>query len=158
MSGMHRVLALVLALACGACGPVAYVHQVTFDADDAVAAARRAGADKYSPYWWTRATQYLHMARVVAAHADYQAANRFGRLAAEAAAKAEAEAQIGAQDPSKLPYLDLAKHPAVAPAKDQPAPAPAKDAPAPARDAPVPARDAPAADGDAAPPATTGAP
>jgi hypothetical protein len=98
-----RAWVLALALAAG-CGPVAYVHQVTLSADDAVEAARRAEAEKYSPYWWTRATQYLHMAREVAAHADYQGANRFGRLAAEAAKKAQEEAEIGAEDPSKLPY------------------------------------------------------
>ena len=60
------VIALVVAAACG---PVAYVHQVTMSADDAVEAARAAHAEKYSPYWWTRANEYLHMARVVAGHA-----------------------------------------------------------------------------------------
>lgn len=101
-----RVLAIATAIALCACGPVAYVHQVTLDADDAVDAARRANAEKYSPYWWTRATEYLHMAREVAAHADYQGANRFGRLAADAARHALEEAELGAKDPSKLPYLD----------------------------------------------------
>lgn len=157
---MRRCL-LALALVA-ACGPVAYVHQVTFEADDAVAAARRAHADKYSPYWFTRATLYLGMAHEVAGHADYQGANRFGRLAAEAAHKAQAEAELGATDPSKLPYLHLdavapAKDEAPAPAKDAPvAPAPAKDTPAPAKDAPVapaPAKDAPAAPAKTAPPA-----
>lgn len=109
-----RVLAIAVAIGLGAaaCGPVAYVHQVTFDADDAVDAARRANAEKYSPYWWTRAVEYLHMAREVAAHADYQGANRFGRLAAEAAQHALEEAELGARDPSKLPYLDPTKPPA----------------------------------------------
>ena len=95
------VIALVVAAACG---PVAYVHQVTMSADDAVEAARAAHAEKYSPYWWTRANQYLHMARVVAGHADYQGANRFGRLATEAALKAKDEADLFAKDPSKSPY------------------------------------------------------
>ena len=87
---MRWLLAVVLA---GGCGPVAYVNQVTLKADDAVEAARVSEADKYSPYWWTRATQYLYMAREVAAHADYQGANHFGRLATEAAEKAKAEAE-----------------------------------------------------------------
>ena len=118
------VIALVAALGCG---PVAYVHQVTMSADDAIDQARAAHADKYSPYWWTRAIEYLHMARVVAAHADYQGANKFGRLATEAALKARDEAELGARDPSKLPYRDLHLD-------DKPAPAggglaPAKDAP-----------------------------
>ena len=157
MRGMRRIYALAVALVA-ACGPVAYIHQVTFDADGAVEAARRAHADKFSPYWWTRATLYLQMAHEVAGHADFQGANRFGRLAAEAARKAEQEAELGAQDPSKLPYLDLSA-PAVAPAKDAPV-APAKDAPvAPAKDAPVaPAKDAPATAPAPAPAPTKDAP
>src|ERR1700761_9345302 len=95
---MSSVRALVLAL-LAACGPVAYVSQVTTRADDAVEAAREAQADKDSPYWWTRATVYLEMARDVAVHADYQGANHFGRLAEEAAVKAKAEAD--AADKSK---------------------------------------------------------
>jgi len=116
------VMAIVLAASCG---PVAYVHQVSMSADDAVEKARHAHADKYSPYWWTRATQYLHMAREVAGHADFQAANRFGQLATEAAEKALEEAEIGETDPSKLPYRDASK----LKAKDEPAPAPKKDTP-----------------------------
>jgi len=115
-------LAFVLVLVLG-CGPVAYVQQMS-SADDAIAAARDAHADKFSPYWWTRANEYIHMARLVAAHADYQGANKFGRLANEAAVKARDEAEIGAKDPSKLPYRDLQqpKQPdgKLAPAKDAP--------------------------------------
>ena len=119
---------LVACLAAG-CGPVAYVSQVTFDADSAVTAARAAQAEKYSPYWWTRATQYLHMAREVAGHADFQGANRFGRLASEAAKQAKAEAEVAA---ARGPVP--AKPDDVAPAKPD-EPAPAKDV-APAKDTP----------------------
>jgi len=105
MRGMLRVAFVVL---LASCGPVAYVGQVTLKADDAVEAARVSEAEKYSPYWWTRATQYLHMARDVAAHADYQGANHFGRLATEAAEKAKAEAD----DPARRAQVN-----AVAPAK-----------------------------------------
>jgi hypothetical protein len=125
---MHRmrwVLALVLVASCG---PVAYVSQVTIHADDAVEAARAAEADKYSPYWWTRATQYLRMAREVAAHADYQGANHFGRLAEEAALQAKTEADAAAKDPSKRPAPE-ARPDAIAPAKDPHDVAPAKDTP-----------------------------
>ena len=131
------VLVLVLALGGAACGPIAYVNEVTRKASDSVDQARAAQADKYAPYYWTRATQYLHQAKVLAAHADFQAANRFGRLANEAAEKAVVEAAAAAKDPSKRP-LELNKQ--IAPAKDggeepnadRPAPgkvAPAKDAP-----------------------------
>ena len=112
-----RRLGLVLALVLGtpACGPIAYVNEVTRKASDSVDQARAAQADKYAPYYWTRATQYLHQAKVLAAHADFQAANRFGRLANEAAEKAIVEAAAAAKDPSKRP-LELDKQ--VAPAKD----------------------------------------
>jgi sRNA-binding protein len=135
---MSRALVLVLLVGCG---PVAYVGQVTLKADDAVEAARAAEADKYSPYYWTRATQYLYMARDVAGHADYQGANRFGRLAAEAAIKAKAEAEDPAKRAEAVKYNDKlapkgdAK---VAPAKGDDKIAPAKDPTkiAPAKDTP----------------------
>lgn len=115
-----RAVALIVMLLAG-CGPVAYVSQVTTRADDAVEAAREAQADKYSPYWWTRATVYLALAREVAGHADYQGANHFGRLSEEAAIKAKAEAD--AADKSRPP----------APAPSEP---PAKGGLAPAKEAP----------------------
>lgn len=108
-----RVLALVLVLVA-ACGPVAYVGEVTRKASDRVDKAKAVDADKYAPYYWTRAKEYLVKARERAAYADYQGANRFGRLAAEAADLAEQEAIAAKKDPSKRP-LDL--KPDVAPAK-----------------------------------------
>lgn len=113
---MRRLgLVLALVLCSSACGPIAYVNEVTRKASDSVDQARAAQADKYAPYYWTRATQYLHQAKVLAAHADFQAANRFGRLANEAAEKAIVEAAAAAKDPSKRP-LELDKQ--VAPAKE----------------------------------------
>jgi hypothetical protein len=138
---MRRLgIVLLAAATLGACGPIAYVNQVTRKASDSVEEARIAQADKYAPYYWTRATQYLHQAKVLAAHADFQAANRFGRLADEAAQKAVVEAAAAAKDPSKRP-LELQKQ--VAPAKggdaDEPPPAPAK----PAKGGVAPAKEAP---------------
>lgn len=121
-----RVIVVLIA-AMTACGPIVYVNEVTRRASDAVETARQAQADKYAPYWWTRATQYLHQARVKAARADFQGANRFGRLASEAAVQAAEEAAIAARDPSKRP-LEL-DPPPVAPAKDAAGLAPAKDEP-----------------------------
>lgn len=108
---------VIVALLSG-CGPVAYISQVTFDADNAVAAARASNAAKYSPYWWTRATQYLHMAREVAAHADFQGANRFGRLATEAAVNARAEAEQAAKAGPVPAKIETGS--GVAPAKETP--------------------------------------
>jgi len=135
MFRVHVFLAMVIATA--SCGPYVYVNEVTRRASDRVDEARAAEADKYAPYWWTRATQYLHKAREIAARADFQGANRFGRLASEAAEQATTEAAIAKKDPSKRP-LDLAP---IAPAKEPSAgPAPAKE---PAPVTPAPAKDVP---------------
>jgi len=82
----------VLGLGQTGCGPIGYVDRVTLKADRSVQAAQTAQADKYSPYYYTLAREYLHKAREEAAAADFQAANRFGRRADEAARKAKVEA------------------------------------------------------------------
>jgi len=127
-------LALFVVTAATACGPIAYVNEVTRRASTSVDAARAAQADKYAPYYWTRANQYLHQARVKAAKSDWEGANRFGRLATEAADKAVVEAEIAEKDPSKRP-LELKDE--VAPAKGDGTPvAPAKGGIAPAKEEP----------------------
>ena len=127
--GPRLALALAMLTAgLAACGPIAYVNEVTRRADDAVAQARHAEAEKHAPYWWTRATQYLHKARENAARADFQGANRFGRLATEAAQKAIVEAK----DPSKRPIDPDAVEEEPKP-KPDPKPAAGK---APAKEAP----------------------
>jgi hypothetical protein len=122
-----RVL-IVLLLA--GCGSIVYVNDVTRRATTSLDAAHAAEADKYAPYYWTRAKEYLVKARERAAHADFQAANRFGRLAYEAAELAEQEAVAAKKDPSKRP-LDITPAPAkdVVPAKDGGDVAPAKETP-----------------------------
>jgi hypothetical protein len=101
--GYGRALALALVLAAaGGCGPIEYVNQVTRKASTSVEAARAAEADKYSPYYYTLAKEYLHKAREEAASADYQAANRFGQRAEEAADKARAEAIARAGKPVEM--------------------------------------------------------
>ena len=93
-----RSIVLATVLLLGACGPIGYVSNVR-SAATAVEEARAVNAAKYAPYEWTRAVEYLHQARAEAAYADFQAANRFGRLSAEAAAKAKADAIRRAADP-----------------------------------------------------------
>jgi hypothetical protein len=78
---------LVAALVVG-CGPVTYINQVTRKASTDVEAARAAQADQYAPYYFTLAVEYLRKAREEAAHADFQSANRLGRMASRAARRA----------------------------------------------------------------------
>ncbi len=93
------VAALVAQVALGACGPIEYVSHVSMGASNAVESARTADAAKWSPYWWTRAIEYLHKAREEAAYAHFEASNHFGRLSEEAADKAREEALRRAADP-----------------------------------------------------------
>lgn len=109
----------LLALALVGCGPIVYVNEVTRRASSAVDEARAAEADKYAPYYWTRATEYLRKAHELAAYADMQEANRYGRLASEAAELALEEATTAKKDPAKR----------AAPAKDVVPVAPAKETP-----------------------------
>lgn len=113
--GMARrvtALALVLLIAATAsCGPIEYVNTVTRGADSAVEEARAANAAKWSPYHWTRAVEYLRQARVEAAAADFQAANRFGRLAEESAVKARDESLLRAANPEAARELELSVEP-----------------------------------------------
>ena len=81
-----RVLAGVLLL--WGCGPVQYVSQVTSSAAKEVAAAKSAQADKFAPYEYTMAVEYLHKAREEAGYADYQSAIRFGKRSEENAKRA----------------------------------------------------------------------
>ena len=140
LSGPFLALAtasvLALATAATGCGPIRYVSGVTGDASAAVDEAREAKAESLAPYWFTRAVEYLQRARYEAAEADWQAANRFGRLALTAAETAITEAAAAAADPDRRPLVDPTLGP-TAPAKDQLAPAKeAAPAAAPAKDTP----------------------
>ena len=119
-------LAVIATSVAAACGPVEYVSHVTMGASNAVEAARSADAAKWSPYWWTRAVEYLHEARVEAAYAHFEAANHFGRLSEDAAAKAREEALRRAADPAaaakEMGPIDGGTIDAPAPKADEPAP------------------------------------
>jgi hypothetical protein len=84
---------------------VQYLTTVTRDASTEVASAKAAGADKYAPYEWTAANEYLHKAREEEGYADHQAAVHFGHLAIELAKTARqiALAQAAAGTPPFTP-------------------------------------------------------
>lgn len=84
---------MLFCAAAPGCGPIEYVHQVTYEASAEVAAARAAEAEKRAPYYFTRAVEYLEQAKIEAAEADYQAATRFGAKAEEAAREARKQAR-----------------------------------------------------------------
>jgi hypothetical protein len=83
---------LVTWLGATACGPIEYVNRVTQRASDSLEVADRQNAKDKSPYWWTRANLYLHKAREEAAHSGFGAANRYGRISAEASDHAAEQA------------------------------------------------------------------
>jgi len=82
--------ALALAAAGAGCGPIEYINQVGVKAASAVSAAKLAQADRYAPYEYTAAEEYLHKAREEAGYAEYEDAIEFGRRAEELANKGRA--------------------------------------------------------------------
>jgi hypothetical protein len=72
------------------CGPVEYISQVGNKAASAVSAAKLAQADRYAPYEYTAAEEYLHKAREEAGYAEYQDAIEYGRRAEDLANRARA--------------------------------------------------------------------
>jgi hypothetical protein len=84
------------------CGPVEYISQVGNRAASSVSAAKLAQADRYAPYEYTAAEEYLHKAREEAGHAQYQDAIEYGRRSEELANRARAIATAKlAERPSK---------------------------------------------------------
>ena len=72
------------------CGPVEYISQVGNRASSAVSAAKLAQADRYAPYEYTAAEEYLHKAREEGGYAEYQVAIEYGRRAEDLANRARA--------------------------------------------------------------------
>src|SRR5260221_7883688 len=85
-------LALVASLTAtvSGCGPIEYINQVGVKAAGAVSAAKLAQADRYAPYEYTAAEEYLHKAREEAGYAEYEDAIEFGRRAEDFANKGRA--------------------------------------------------------------------
>ena len=111
MAPLKLASAALAALLLLGCGPIEYVNQVTRRASSDVERAKEARADKWAPYEYTLAVEYLHKAREEASFADFQAANRFGRRAAEAAVLATKLATARAASPERaaaeLPPKDI---------------------------------------------------
>lgn len=92
-----------------ACGPVGYLQQVHGKARDAVAAAKRAGAEQAAPYEYTSAVEYLKKAEEEGDHAEYQVAIEYGRRSENFAKRAQAlsaRPDTTAPTPEPLPKGD----------------------------------------------------
>jgi hypothetical protein len=130
-------------LTAGGCGPIEYLNQVSSKAATAVVAAKRAEADRYAPYEYTAAEQYLHKAREEAGYAEYQDAIEYGHKAEDLAKRARAIALNRFNQPA----AGEAAPPLV------PAPAPAPSPPPPAGSEPPPSSSPEAAPPPSSPPA-----
>src|SRR6476619_7403944 len=103
------------------CGPVEYINQVGVKAASAVSAAKLAQADRYAPYEYTAAEEYLHKAREEAGYAEYEDAIEFGRRAEDFANKGRAIAVARLSQTATTST-------AATPASEREAPAPATPA------------------------------
>ncbi len=125
----------LLLAALSGCGPIEYINQVGNKAASAVSAAKLAQADRYAPYEFTGAEEYLHKAREEAGYAQYQDAIEYGRRAEELANRARAiSVEKMAQKPSKssksTPKTEI----------EEPSPPPGGEAPTEGGNPPGPAR------------------
>lgn len=83
-SSAWRVLLVPGALALGGCGPIVSTSLIV-DAEAKVAAAKAADAERFAPYEYTAAEEYLHKAHEELGYADYGPAIDYAYKAAEAA-------------------------------------------------------------------------
>jgi len=119
-------VAIIVGLLTAGCGPIEYINQVSVRAASAVSAAKLAQADRYAPYEYTAAEEYLHKAREEAGHSEYEDAIDFGQKAEELANKGRA---IAVARLSQSASASSAATPTTEGRADVPAPAP--DAPRP---------------------------
>jgi hypothetical protein len=120
------------------CGPVEYISQVGNRASSAVSAAKLAQADRYAPYEYTAAEEYLHKAREEAGHAEYQDAIEYGRKAEDLANRARAiTVERMAKESAAATYVPKTQNEEPGTVIEEPAAAPAQP-PAPERGAKAP--------------------
>ena len=124
------------------CGPIEYVN-ISAKAGAALAAAKRANAERLAPFEYTAAEAYLTKAREEAGYSQYQQSIEFGRraeaLANRARAMAVATPASGGEPPAAsdlgvVPAALVGDAPAVEPAAAPTAPAAAPPPTRPASD------------------------
>ncbi len=109
------------------CGPVEYINQVGNKAASAVSAAKLASAERYAPYEYTAAEEYLHKAREEAGHAEYLDAIEYGRKAEDLANRARAiTVERMAKEGAAATYMPKTQNEEPGAAEEDPATAAAK--------------------------------
>lgn len=82
MRGVSELLALSALLTLApACGPVTYLSRVTFSAYGDMAALRVTDTEKWTPYEFTAATEYLRRSQELAGYARHHDSNNFAKKA-----------------------------------------------------------------------------
>jgi hypothetical protein len=89
-SALAVAVALLVIATTAGCGPIEYISQVGNKAASAVSAAKLAQADRYAPYEFTAAEEYLHKAREEGGYAQYEDAIEYGRRSEDLANRARA--------------------------------------------------------------------
>jgi hypothetical protein len=127
---LGAIVAMSITSAAG-CGPIEYINQVSSKAASAVEAAKLAQADKYAPYEYTSAQEYLHKAREEAGYSEYQISIEYGHKSEEFANKARAIAVTRMSQPAPQPMTapaTPAKPAATESAEPATPPSPSRDA------------------------------
>jgi hypothetical protein len=127
-STVRRFLAPAACVLALGCGPVEYINQVSNRAASAVSSAKLASAERYAPYEYTAAQEYLHKAREEAGHAEYEDAIDYGHKAEDLANRARAIAvERMAKEAENVHYQPKTQNEEPTPAEeDAPATAAAK--------------------------------
>jgi hypothetical protein len=103
------------------CGPVEYINQVGNKAASAVSAAKLASAERYAPYEYTAAEEYLHKAREEGGYGrkGEELANRARAITVERMAKEGASTPYTPKTQNEEPAVDT-DAPAAAASKKRP--------------------------------------
>jgi hypothetical protein len=114
---------MVISALLWGCGPADYLNTTVLKATRRVAEAKAAGAERWAPYEFWTALEYLHMSKEKAAYADYLASWHYGRKAMRmgtlarklAAEKGQAAPSVTISPPSQIPVkIESAPKPAPA--------------------------------------------
>ncbi|MFA6032373.1 MAG: DUF4398 domain-containing protein [Myxococcota bacterium] len=112
---MRKVLLLIaMAALVSGCGPV-WAQKVISEATGKLNAAETADAEKYSPYEYYCAGEYLHQARYKESYSQFERAVDYGKLALEFATTALEKSQVAKglspQPPPAAPAVNKAGPP-----------------------------------------------